>query len=342
MRPVKAKVYKRSIWHIVLAISFVFIMSVFFLNIDNVSALVKGARAGLVIWRFEREVLRTTRVGQYYEGLLFKHAQESGEIFLKNREDTNQKFSTLGETTIPLLEDFLNGKGDSAIISAEAITALDEVLKNLLTNGSPSLKKDIQTQYELFPLSNFIGMNMNEAYAHVLSTGSLAIEEPFLVEGTNGQWAYYIYKGIYFEYPSNWYVQPIERTEGNENSIMIIPSSENPSEWDAEWIAIGITTDVSFEDTTTQNFTFNTSGYEVLWQKTVKIDGIDGTEFAARHKISGAVIGEVYYSEKNIFVETGVALFDPFGFQLSDNYEIAQKRYEYIFHLIESLRIIEP
>jgi|GEM_PF-3354531 len=338
----KAKKNKRSIWRNILLISVFLILSVFVLNIDTVSALVKGARAGLVIWRFEREVLRATRVGQYYEGLIFKHAQEAGEILSKNTEDTNQKFSILGEVAIPLLEDYLNGNGDSAIITAEAMKALDDILKVLFTNGSPSLKNDINIQYERFPLSNFVGMSMNEAYDHVLSTASLLIEEPLLVEGTNEKWAYYVYKGIYFEYPSNWYVQIIDRIEENENSIMIIPSSENPDEWDAEWIAIGIATNVSFEDTITHNFTFNTSGYEILWQKTIKIDGMDGTKFAARHKISGAVIGEVYNSEKKIFIEAGVALFDPFGFQLSDDYEVAKKRYEYIFHLIESLQTIEP
>lgn len=320
----------------------VFALTFFVLNIDTAHAMFVGTRTLYTIWRFERDVLRTTRVGQYYEGLIFKHSPEAGELLLKDITSTKEKFMVLGETAIPLLEAYLNGKGDSAIITAESINALKDILIGLNTAGSPSLQKDIQAEYERFPLDSFVGMSMNDAYDHVLVGFVGVLEPPALVEGTNGKWAYYIYDGVYFEYPSNWYVQVIERNEENEKSIMIIPSSENPSLWDVEWIVVGVATNISLEAASTENFSFNTSGYDILWQESIRVDGVNGIEYAARHKISGAVVAELYDPEKRIFIDAGVVLFDPIGFHLDDDRKVAGERYEYLFHLIESINIIRP
>lgn len=335
------KRFKLSWWRGILIAVIVSLLAVFTLNIGTVHAFLTGARALYVVWRFEREVLRTTRVGQYYEGLLFKHAPEVGDLLSKD-PNIKQKFMGLGETTIPLLEAYLNGKGNSAIITAEPINAIKDILDGLNARGSLSLQKDIQTQYERFPLDGFVGMSMNEAYDHVLASFAGSLEEPALVEGTDGKWAYYIYNGVYFEYPSNWYVQVIEIIEENKSAIMVIPSSENPSQWDPEWMVVGVAINVSPEAASTEDFSFNTSGYEILWQQSIQSDGMDGVEYAARYKISGGVIAELYNPEKRIFIDAGVALFDPVGLQLDENREVAKERYEYLFHLIESVRIVQP
>lgn len=324
----------------ILILMIVSLIALLFPNLGTVHALFTGARGGYAIWRFEREVLRSTRVGQYYEGLIFKHAPEVGDLLSKD-PDSRKKFMVLGETTLPLLEAFMNGDGDSAIITVESINSIKDILNSLNIAASPSLQKDIQAEYERFPLDNFVGMSMNEAYDHVLDSFAEVLEQPTLVEGTNGKWAYYIYNGVYFEYPSNWYVQVIERNEENESSIMIIPSSENPSSWDVEWLVVGVATDVSLEKASTENFSFNTSGYDILWQESIRVDDINGIEYAARQKITGALVAELYDPEKRIFIDAGVALFGPTGFYLDDR-KAAGERYEYVFHLIESINIVEP
>lgn len=316
--------------------------SIFALNIRPVHAMFTGAHAFYTIWRFEREVLRSTRVGQYYEGLLFKHAQEVGLILSQDKPNTTKNFLALGEETLPLLDAYLNGAGNSAIITAESMDILKNILDGLSSAGSPSLQKDIQLEYERFPLDGFVGMSMNEAYDHVLNSFNGVLEQPVLVEGTDGKWAYYIHNGVYFEYPSNWYVQVIETKEENENPIMIFPSSENPSQWDVEWLVVGVATNVSPEAAFTQNFSFNTSGYEILWENAIHSDGMSGVEYAAKYKISGAVVAELYNPERKIFIDAGVVLFDPVGFQLDDNQAVAREQYEYLFHLIESVKIVEP
>jgi hypothetical protein len=334
--------FKLSRWRGVWIAVVISVLAVFTLNINNAHALLTGARALHTVWRFEREVLRTTRVGQYYEGLLFKHAQEVEELLSKDPANTKKKFLALGEETIPLLDAYLSGEGDSAIITAESMDALKDILDDLNVAGSRSLQKDIQAEYERFPLDGFVGMSMNEAYDYVLASFAGVLESPMLVEGTDGKWAYYIHKGVYFEYPSNWYVQVVEPKEENENPIVIIPSSENPSQWDAEWVAVGVATNVSPESASTQNFSFNTTGYEILWQESIQLGETNRVEYAARYKMAGAVIAEFYNPEKRIFIDAGVVLFDPLGVQLDDSQGVAKERYEYLFHLIESIKIVEP
>jgi len=325
----------------ILIVIIVSVFAVFFPTVSTAHALLTGARALYTVWRFEREVLRTSRVGQYYEGLIFKHAPELGEL-LSEDPNSKEKFMVLGETTIPLLEAYLNGQGDSAIITAKSINVLKDILDGLNVAGSPSLQKDIQMEYERFPLDHFVGMSMNDAYAYVLVNFGETLEEPALVVGTDGKWAYYIYNGVYFEYPSNWYVQAVETNRKDRSDVIVIPSSENPSQWDGEWIVVGVYTNVPPDKAFTGNFSFNTSGYELLWKQPIQASGMEGVEYVAKYKIAGLVAAELYNPEKMMFVDAGVALLDPFGLQIDNSSEVVKERYEYLFHLVESVKIMRP
>jgi len=310
-------------------------------NIGNVRAMLTSAHELYTVWRFEREVLRDTRVGQYYEGLIFKHAKEAVELLLKD-PNGEEKFNTFRDTTIPLLDAYMNGQGDSTIITAESMNAFKDILDELSVAGGSSMQKDIQMEYERFPLDRFVGMNMNEAYIHVLDSFAGVLDEPVYVEGTDGKWASYIYDGVYFEYPGNWYVQILEINKEDKSAIIIIPSSENPSHWDGEWIIIGIATNVSPEAAFNGGFSFNTNGYDLLWKKSIQVNEVDGVEYAAQYRMAALIAAELYNSEKSMFVDAGVILFDPLGIQLDDTLEIMQERYEYFFHLVNSVRIIQP
>lgn len=333
--------FKLSWWRGILITIIVSVLAVFVPNIGTARAMLTGARALYTVWRFEREVLRSSRVGQYYEGLIFKHAPEIGDLLSKD-PNSKKKFMALGETTIPLLETYLNGNGDSAMITAESINILRDILDELNVTGSPSLQKDIQIEYERFPLDSFVGMTMNEAYVYVLVSFDGELGEPALVEGTDGKWAYYIYNGVYFEYPSNWYVQIIEINKENKSIIIIIPSSENPSQWDAEWVVLGVATTVPPEAAFKGNFSFNTSGYELLWKQPIQSGGMDGIEYVTQYKMAGLVAAELYNPEKMMFIDTGVVLFDPFGIQFDSAPEAVKEHYEYFFHLVDSVKIVQP
>ncbi|MFN8387030.1 MAG: hypothetical protein U0V48_06355 [Anaerolineales bacterium] len=311
-------------------------------NIGSVRAVLTGTHAFYVVWRFEREVLRDSRVGQYYEGLIIKHAKEGLTLLIQDPSG-EEKFNAFRDSAVPLLDGYLKGQGDSVFVTAEAIDAFKDILNIWITQGGSSLQKDIQAEYERFPLDHFVGMNMNEAYAYVLGNFTGVLEEPDLVEGTDGKWAYYIYNNVYFEYPSNWYVQVLEINKENKSTIIIIPSSENPDQWDAEWLIVGVAANVPLEAAFNGDYnSFNTDGYNQLWREPIQVGNLNGFEYAAQYKIAAVIAAELYQPEHLMLVDAGVILLDPLGAQLTSDREVVKERYEYFYHLVNSLKISQP
>jgi len=275
----KMKYFKLT-WRRGIVVAFIVVLLTFFIsNVGTVRAVWAGARALHVISRFEKEVLRTTRVGQYYEGLIFKHMPEASRLLFQDPQNT-EKITALSDAALPSLEAYLNGKGDSAIITAEQMSLLKDILDDLSVTGSPSLQTDIQKEYERFPLERFVGMSMNEAYLYVMTHFTEQIPTPALVAGTDGKWAYYIHNGIYFEYPGNWYVQIMELDEQDRSNLIIIPASENPSQWDAEWVVIDVISNVSPESAFTNQFTFYFTEDEISWKRPLQVGDLSGFRYA--------------------------------------------------------------
>lgn len=306
-------------------------------NVGTVRAAFAGARTLYALWRFEREVLRATPIGQYYEGLIFKHTFEAAELISKDPE-AKEKLIALGEETIPLLEAYLNGNGDSTIITAESMNSLKALLDGLMAAGSPSLQADLQAEYERFPLENFIGMSMNDAYLHVLTHFDKELPEPALVLGADGKWAYYIYNGVYFEYPSNWYVQVMDFPQKEQSAIIVIPASENPSQWDAEWIMVSTDQNVSPESMKSRAHLIEQGN--MLWEQPIQVNGMAGNASAVEPGIFIYVQAYLYNAEKKVYTAAGVPLWSSF-IQFDSDPESIQERYEYLFHLIESVRILQ-
>ncbi len=136
---------------------------------DTVQALRDGSHTVAVLARADAEITPKSAAGQYYHDLLWKHNSEMGNILLHQHPEHRMQFVTMIDSLIPSLEAFLDSKGDSATISAEQIDALQNELDWLKSIGSDSLRADIACEEVRFPLAQFIGMNVNEAYNTVVT-----------------------------------------------------------------------------------------------------------------------------------------------------------------------------
>jgi hypothetical protein len=308
-------------------------------NFQPVQAMFVDMHILVSLWRFEREVLQASFAGQYFDGLAWIHIFEGIRI-LRDHPEHMDEIHSLADLTLSHLDSLLDGKGDTAIITEQQVKAVEAEVNWWMSVASPSLQSDIQSTLELYPLDQFVGMTMNEAVEYANSRFNETREEPNIVNGTNGQWASYIYKGVYFEYPSSWYVKVKEDSYGNGN-LFIIPSSESNEQWNT-----GVTTFEAWEILPDPIRPFDLHReidyVNAKWEKAVIVDGMEGYFFIYDPSQTGMfrkLESILYDQDKKIKVRVTVTLFnfDEVFFDLDVNE--ARKKYEYLFHITESVRL---
>jgi hypothetical protein len=118
----------------------------------------------LVVYYLARDVvLRSTADGQRYVDLYDTHEAEIDALL-----EADATLEAEGIATLQLWEANLwalvTGRGDSAIIATEQVTAVDNFLTNLSAVASPELQQVIaEERNQLGPLEDYIGMTMTEA-----------------------------------------------------------------------------------------------------------------------------------------------------------------------------------
>lgn len=208
------------------------------------------------VWqRVWNEILQYTPSGQYYEVLVLRHSEEV-QALTSNDPVHIMRLWQVAEKFVPGMQAMLDGKGDTVQITKEQISALKAELEWLASVGSESLRVDIQSELQRLPLEKIVGMTMNEALNYInanvsapptveptpiavgtstptpVSIGQCVagydpdcLAEPTLVPESDGQWAYYVLNGVYFEYPSRWRVELwADRTE----ILSLIPTDDSP------------------------------------------------------------------------------------------------------------------
>ena len=207
------KLRKRSRWFIAVFL-LVFFVLMFFLRVNSVRAVFSDLHIGITLIRVE-SMMQKTPAGQFYEALLWKHSSELNQIFDNYPEKVDPALNAI-RLFAPGLEALVEGEGDKVRITLEQVNAIKSQLEFYKSVGSPTLRNDIEREEQRLHLDRFVGVTISDAWEIInLSWTPDSFEPTLLVPGSDGEWAYYEYKNIYFEYPSNFYILKSE-TEGGE------------------------------------------------------------------------------------------------------------------------------
>jgi hypothetical protein len=112
------------------------------------------------------EVLAATPKGQHYIELHDSNGYEIVQIVVNHPDMYLRSFRVLGEWQ-PYMEAFVNGRGDSVIISEGRATSANDYLDALLAYASPTLRRVIEEERSFTPLEDTAGMTMNEAWEYL-------------------------------------------------------------------------------------------------------------------------------------------------------------------------------
>jgi hypothetical protein len=332
------RITRYSKW-VVLLIVFIVSLLIFFTQIDRVQATFSDAHAAVVLLRFETEIMQKTPAGQYYESLFWKHNDELIEIASKYPEH-RVDFSNVTRMFIPEIEALLDGKGDAVYVSREDIESLKAELAWFASVGSPALHDDIQKELERFPLDQFIAMSLNEAMDFVNSSWiPESIVEKSLVPDSDGQWAYYVLNGVYFEYPKGYTLQV---SDSLSNSAYLIPSSNDmPNYWNPCIVRIGVfSVSPDQKDKYDPHSWYSTE--RVLCETNIQNVDFPGTSFSTSN--SDYPISYLYGFQYNATNQLAVRI-SVYRYQNSvttrpqERPDTMNQRYEYFKHMVESLRI---
>jgi hypothetical protein len=315
--------------------------------------------------------------GQYYEAMFWKHSSEQVQI-LDDHPEHDEELWRLTRMFVPGLEALLDGKGDTVRITEEQIKGLQAELDWYASVGSPSLREDIEKEQQRFPLENFIGMTMSEALDYMNSSwppeltaesimptevatqtpqptpipicvagfDSNCLAKPSLVPKPDGQWAYYILNGVYFEYPSTWHVEQWDVQPGGPY-LFIKPSSNSPeasSMLAVElWAAHLPIENVEQKDLLTLHQDATGQYLTPIWERHLSLPDFEGVEFLWKEQNAPTYLEAFLYAENdNIAVDLTVYGIDDQMPGLIDNPNTVNENFPNFQHIVESLRIGKP
>jgi hypothetical protein len=355
---------KRGFWIIVTVAAVALLAGVFSAQITPAGAQTKSDHIIDVLVRFESEIFRTTPAGQYYEALAQKHGEELNSL-MQNHPDHFVKIMLALESFVPGMEAMLDGKGNTVQITKEQVGGLKTELDWMASVGSDSLRADIEAEQQRLSLEHFVGMTMDEAWADInskfptVTEASRGPDLPFCVQGpdpdclnapmlvpnSDGQWAYYVWNGIYFEYPSIW---RIEKLAGLPMSLFLLSTRDSPefnSESDIEFRTVPLLNPL---DAPTDPLTYPQTAWRrpaPIWNRLVSLPDFTGSESVwtdNRYPLPIYLDVTLYNPNTNMILtlhemfmkdQKNNSLYDP---------ELFQKRYPGFQHLVESIRIGEP
>ncbi|MCP4362247.1 MAG: hypothetical protein GY796_29930, partial [Chloroflexi bacterium] len=117
----------------------------------------------LALYYHVRDEILTTSQGQYYTDLYYTHSDEVTDLVFADSALWDLALDTLfqWESNVAAL---VAGDGESAVITAAQIQAVEDFLDALSAAGSPTLQQAIAAERaKLPPFATFIGMTMADA-----------------------------------------------------------------------------------------------------------------------------------------------------------------------------------
>lgn len=322
-----------------------------------------------VLCRVWNEKMSTTSAGRYYQSLGWKHADETFQI-LSAQPERYKEFWRVTEMFIPGLEAFVNGEGHSIQITVEQVESLNAELNRYAELGSQRLRDDIKKEQQRFPLDQFVGMTMTDAWNFINSkwtpdmvTQPTATPEAIvqivatsyvvdhtLVPGSDGKWAYYVQDGVYLEYPSIYNKHPSSYNDQSLNGESFAPAMKSinfyPYEWqDMQQMPYSIEVAIwngPLADQERLIHVLNSSG-SVVWTRTIQSEDFDGIEYVIGGS-SGAVVelGAILFNQEDeLIVNMFVTGFSPVPSD-SDFAVLIDQSYSYFQHMVDHLRMQTP
>ncbi len=127
----------------------------------------------LLVYQLIRDgVLANTEIGQHYTNLYYSHDPEIQSLLAVDPDLKTEAVATL-KLWEPNLWALVLGQGDSAVITAEQVNAVDSFLTNLAAVASSQLQEDIAAERSRLPLpGEFVGKTMAEARGITVGYGT--------------------------------------------------------------------------------------------------------------------------------------------------------------------------
>jgi hypothetical protein len=321
----------------IIAIILLGISLVLLMQVNSVRATFSDMHTAMILLRLETEIMQTTPMGRYYEALFWKHNDELIEI-TREYPEHQVEFSRVTRMFVPGLEALLDGKGDKFYVTPDQIENLKAEFAWFASVGSLALRRDIERELQRFPLDQFIGMTMIEAQDFINSNWTPeSIIEKSMVPASNGKWAYYVYNGVYFEYPSSYSLQI---SESQENFIYLIPTTGVPENWNPCIVKVRVLNVPPDENDRHSRPWY--SPENILWETQVQNIEFPGISFAGiipDYPVSH--IHSFQYNEANqlavhmtVFVYKTDEKIHPLDYS-----EMIGQKYGYFQHMVDSLRI---
>jgi hypothetical protein len=331
---------KRSRWIIISVVMSAFVV-VFLTQAEAVQATFTNMHAFTVLLRVETEIMQKTPAGQYYESLFWKHNDELMQISSRYPENSEEIWR-ITRLFIPGLEALLNGEGDAVQITLEQMESLKAELDWLASVGSPVLREEIQKEQQRLPLDAFVGMTMNEALDLINSTWTPDYHaEKSLVPNSDGKWAYYVYRGIYLEYPGNYSLQ----MSGSEKDyIYFVPLPGSPEQWNPCVMKVRVWS-VPIDEKETNNPRLWYSSENILWESVIQNTELPGVEFVADGPSLSNMHFHAFQYNDELQLAVDIWVFVNEKSQFPNDFDFStmiNQRHEYFQHMVDSVRIQTP
>lgn len=367
-----AKSKKRRFWIIFTVISFVSLIVSLSPLKNSVSALYDRAHSIAVFLRFDSEFLQKTSAGQHYRFLLIKHGEEQYQI-VNNHPEHLDEFWRVVQMFTPGVEALVSGQGDTVQITQEQINSLKTEWDWEASFASQSLGDDVEKELERFPLDDFVGMTMSEAWEYVnsnfppdltaesinpdLGVTSQVIptlicligldvscqEKPLLT--SDSQWAYYVHQEVYFEFPSGWQVQYSSFAQIDEFTVLRLPESSGE-----ENIRLLSFTFLDLQNWPIENWDqvlpslFSQTGCTDTQWEIIHIPSFQGFECFWKDSDSptGTFRFFLYNENQRIGIDLRANVLDARLLETKDDLNAINKIFPNVQHIIESIRMWEP
>ena len=313
-------------------------LTVLVTQVDSVQATFTNMHAVTVLLRVETEIMQKTPAGQYYESLFWKHNDELMQIASQHPEN-NEEFWRVTRLFIPSLEALLDGEGDTVQITFEQVESLKAELDWLAAAGSTGLREDIQKEQQRLPLDALVGMTMNQALDFINSNWAPeSLGEKTLVPGSDGNWAYFVYNGIYLEYPNNYSLQ----ISGSEKDyIYFVPLQGLPEQWNPCVMKVRIWK-VPINEKEINNPRSWYLPENILWEGVIQNAELSGVEFiVSRPDSSGMHFHAFQYNDaQQLAVDIWVFVTESAQFPEDfDYFAMINQQYEYFQHMVDTIKL---
>jgi hypothetical protein len=182
-------------------------------------------------------------------------------------------------------------------------------------------------------------MTMSEALDYVNSNfpSELVVSSPTLLPDSNGQWVYYTYSNVYFEYPSTWEIQQ----NIHDHEFIFLPAPDSPEGVNLDFIRLSISSNRLIEN---WNQTITDPQMKLArekngWMQLINLNDFQGFEVVVKNEALEVML---YNEKERIYIDLLAYIKDTPVDVLVDNSDLMVKFFPNIQHIIESIRLWKP